>query len=170
MTAMHPAAPHHLPAFITAPGETDPFMVGSAIGLVVMVFALGSLYFRLHALPEHLGHRNASKLQFEVIGALALLALFTHNNWFWVTALLLALVPIPDLYAPLAGMAESLAAMAGRRRPVAGPDDGSGAQLQPAPLPPAASGPAPAASPAQPEPAPMTRPDDNDRQAGQTSA
>lgn len=124
MTAMHPAAPHHLPSFITAPGETDPFLVGAAIGLVVVVFALGSLYFRLHALPEHLAHGNASKLQFEVIGALALLALFTHNNWFWVAALLLALVPIPDLLSPLAAMAESLATIAGRRRR---PDDASGA-------------------------------------------
>lgn len=122
MTPMHPAAPHHLPAFITAPGETDPFLVGSAIGLVVIIFALGSLYFRLHALPEHLAHGNASKLQFEVIGALALLALFTHNNWFWVAALLLALVPIPDLLSPLAAMADSLATIAGRRRR---PDDAS---------------------------------------------
>lgn len=169
MTAMHPAAPHHLPAFITAPGETDPFMVGSAIGLVVMIFALGSLYFRLHALPEHLGHRNASKLQFEVIGALALLALFTHNNWFWVAALLLALVPIPDLHAPLAAMAESLSAMAGRRRPApAGPDDVE--EFHPMPPSPAAFGPVPAPSPAQAEPASLPQPDDKDRQTGPTSA
>jgi hypothetical protein len=120
-TAMHPAAPHHLPAFITAPGETDPFMVGAAIFLVVMALAAGSLYFRLHALPEHLAHRNASKLQFEVVAVLSLLALFTHNNAFWVGALLLALVPIPDLHGPLTVMAESLAKMAGWRRVPAGP-------------------------------------------------
>jgi hypothetical protein len=71
----------------------------------------------LHALPEHLAHGNASKLQFEIVAVLALLALFTHNTWFWVAALLLALVPIPDIYAPLAGMAESLAKMARWGRP-----------------------------------------------------
>ena len=43
---------------------------------------------------------------------MALLALFTHNSWFWVAALLLAIVPMPDFYGPLAGMAELLAKMA----------------------------------------------------------
>ena len=114
MQGMNPAAPHHLPSFITAPGETDVFLVGAAIFLVVGVITLGSLYFRLHALPEHLAHGKASKLQFEVVAVLALLALFTHNTWFWVAALLLAIIPVPDLYGPLAGMAESLATMARR--------------------------------------------------------
>jgi hypothetical protein len=118
-TAMHPAAPHHLPAFIAAPGETDYLLVGSAVFLLLMVLVLGTVYFRLHALPEHLAHRNASKLQFEVVAVLALLALFTHNNTLWIAALLLALVPIPDLYGPLARMADALAKMAGSRRAAA---------------------------------------------------
>lgn len=111
--AIHPSAPHHLPAFITAPGETDLFLNGAAIFLVVIALLLGSVYFRLHALPEHMAHRNANKLQFEVVAVLALLGLFTHNNTFWVAALLLALVPIPDFHAPIATMARSLAKMAG---------------------------------------------------------
>ena len=115
-TGMNPAAPHHLPAFITAPGELDIFLNGAAIFLVVMVIALGSVYFRLHALPEHMAHKNANKLQFEVVAILALLALFTHNSVFWVAALLLALVPIPDFHGPLATMADSLASMAGYSR------------------------------------------------------
>src|SRR4051812_39174130 len=109
---INPATPHHLPPFITAPGDADMFLVGCAIFLVLAIISLGSLYFRLHALPEHLAHGKASKLQFEVVAILALLALFTHNSWFWVAALLLAIIPIPDLYGPLAGMAESLAKMA----------------------------------------------------------
>jgi hypothetical protein len=113
---MNPAAPHHLPPFITAPGQTDVFLVGSAIFLIAAVITLGSLYFRLHALPEHLAHGKASKLQFEVVAVLALLALFTHNSWFWVAALLLAIIPVPDLYGPLARMADSLTTMAGWRR------------------------------------------------------
>ena len=94
---LNPAAPHHLPVFITAPGETDVFLVGSAIFLIVGIISLGSLYFRLHALPEHLAHGKASKLQFEVVAVLALLALFTHNSGFWVAAVIFANVPIPDL-------------------------------------------------------------------------
>ena len=126
---IHPAAPHHLPIFITAPGETDPFLVGSAIFLILMIFALGTLYFRLHALPEHLAHGNASKLQFEVVAVLALIALFTHNTSFWVAALLLALIPIPNFYAPLAVMARSLARMAGWSR------EKARAEVSPAPAP-----------------------------------
>ncbi len=113
---MNPAAPHHLPGFITAPGESDVLLNGAAVFLVVIVLLLGSVYFRLHALPEHMAHRNAHKLQFEVVAILALLALFTHNNLFWVAALLLALVPIPDFHGPLDTMAQSLAKMAGFRR------------------------------------------------------
>ena len=123
-TTINPAAPHHLPPFITAPGQTDYFYNGSAIFIVVMVVVLGTLYFRLHALPEHLAHEKADKHQFQLVGVLALLALFTHNNIFWVAALLLALVPIPDLTTPLTAMADSLAKLVGRtRRTVAAQDD-----------------------------------------------
>lgn len=115
-TTVHPAAPHYLPGFITAPGETDVLMVGSAIFIVVAVLGLGSIYFRLHSLPEKLAHGNASKVQFEVVAVLALLALFTHNTIFWFGALLLALVPIPDMHGPLARMADALTRMANRRR------------------------------------------------------
>jgi hypothetical protein len=114
---MHPAAPHHLPPFITAPGETDYFFNGSAIFLVVLVVLLGTLYFRLHALPEHLAHGSENKLQFQLIGVLCLLALFTHNTAFWVAALVLALIRIPDLATPLAAIADSLARMARWWRP-----------------------------------------------------
>lgn len=114
--AMNPAAPHHLPVFITAPGESDVFLNGAAVFLVVMVLGLGSVYFRLHALPEHLAHKNTSKVQFEIVAVLALLGLFTHNYVFWVAALILALVPIPDFHGPLSRMADSLAKMAGYDR------------------------------------------------------
>jgi hypothetical protein len=50
--AIHPAAPEHLPSFITAPGNTDVLMVVMAIILLVFVLMVGVLYFRLHALPE----------------------------------------------------------------------------------------------------------------------
>ena len=76
---MNPAAPHHLPPFITAPGQTDVFLVGCAIFIIIAVITLGSLYFRLHALPEHLSHGKASKLQFEVVSVMALLALYPQQ-------------------------------------------------------------------------------------------
>ena len=114
--AMHPEAPAHLPGFITAPGETDPLFVGSVIFLIIAVMGLGSLYFWLHSIPERLAH-GTGKIQFQLVGVLALLALFTHNNVFWVFALFLALVPIPDFWTPLSSMADSLARMVRPRRP-----------------------------------------------------
>lgn len=113
--AMNPAAPAHLPGFITAPGETDPLMVGSVIFLIILLMTLGSLYFWLHSIPERIAH-GTGKVQFQLVGVLALLALFTHNNLFWVVALLLAVVPIPDFWTPLSSMADSLAKMV-RSRP-----------------------------------------------------
>ena len=62
---LHPAAVHNLPAFITAPGETDVLMVVMAIILGVSVLGFGVLYFRLHSLPEQIaqkGKRCSSRL------------------------------------------------------------------------------------------------------------
>ena len=112
--AINPAAPHFLPFYITAPGETDVLLTGVVVFLVVAVMSLGIMYFWLHSIPERLAH-GASKTQFQLVAVMSLLALFTHNNAFWVGALLLALIPVPDFWTPLAMMADSLAKMAGRR-------------------------------------------------------
>ena len=90
----HPAAPHHLPAFITAPGETDVLLVVTAVMLIVIVLIFGNLFLKLHTLPERLAHKR-HKLQFEIVAVLGLLALFTHIHTFWVAGLLLALVDLP---------------------------------------------------------------------------
>ncbi|QRM35199.1 hypothetical protein [Microvirga sp. VF16] len=108
MTAsLHPAAPPHLPPFIAAPGETDAFMVGMAVFLVLAVLAVGLLFLRLHTLPERMAHKS-HKLQFEIVAVLGLLALFTHIQIFWVAGLLLALIDIPDFGNPLRRIAGSL--------------------------------------------------------------
>src|SRR5215216_7514174 len=105
--SLHPASPHHLPAFMTAPGETDTLMVVMAIFLLVIVLMVGNLFLRLHTLPERLAHKS-QKLQFEIVAVLGLLALFTHIHAFWVAGLLLALVDLPDFGTPLGRMASSL--------------------------------------------------------------
>ena len=107
----HPAAPHDLPSFITAPGETDTFMVLMALILTLAVFGFGVLFFRLHTLPERIAHRT-HKLQFEIVAVLGLIALFTHIHIFWVAGLLLAMIDLPDFGTPLnriAGSAEKIA-------------------------------------------------------------
>jgi uncharacterized membrane protein YgdD (TMEM256/DUF423 family) len=60
--SLHPAAPHHLPSFITAPGDTDVLMVAMGILLVGAVLFVGNLYLQLHSLPERMAHRS-QKLQ-----------------------------------------------------------------------------------------------------------
>lgn len=111
----HPLAPHHLPWFITEPGQTDGLLVATGIFLLVVLVAVGNLYFQLHALPERWAHKR-SPVQLQIVAVLAILALFTHNSIFWVAALLLALVQLPDFATPIYSMADSLKGLAGRSR------------------------------------------------------
>lgn len=114
LPAQHPAASHHLPWFLTAPGESDVLFTITTIILLLVVFGLGVVFFRLHSLPERLGHK---KLQFEIVAVLCLLSLFTHIHLFWVVALLLALVDLPDFQTPMRSMADSLDRLANDRAP-----------------------------------------------------
>lgn len=110
--SLHPAAPHHLPGFITAPGETDVLMVVVGIILLLSVLFVGNIYLKLHSLPERMAHKS-QKLQFEIVAVLCLLALFTHVHAFWVAGLLLALIDLPDFSTPLRTIAGSVQKMAG---------------------------------------------------------
>ncbi|PSJ56597.1 hypothetical protein [Pseudaminobacter soli (ex Li et al. 2025)] len=114
--SLHPAAVDHLPIFITAPGQTDVLLVVMAIFILVIIFLVGVLYFRLHALPEHMAH-GASKRQLQLVAVLALIALFTHNHLFWIAALLLALIEFPDFSSPMNSIARSLRRIAGQGTP-----------------------------------------------------
>src|SRR5215213_6059851 len=112
--AAHPAATHHLPLFITAPGDTDVLMVVMGFILAGAVLGFGILFLRLHTLPERIAHRG-HKLQFEIVAVLGLIALFTHMHIFWIAGLLLALIDLPDFGTPLnriAGSAERMAGLA----------------------------------------------------------
>lgn len=110
--AVNPAAPHHLPNFITAPGGTDYLMVVAAVILVGAVLGVGLLFLRLHTLPERMAHKT-HKIQFEIVAVLGLLALFTHVHLFWVAGLLLALIDLPDIPGMFSRMAGSLEKIAG---------------------------------------------------------
>jgi hypothetical protein len=108
----HPAASHHLPGFITPPGETDVLMVAVALILIVSVVAFGVLFLRLHSLPERMAHRS-HKIQFEIVAVLCLVSLFTHIHLFWIIALLLAMIDIPDFGGSIGRIAGSVEKMAG---------------------------------------------------------
>lgn len=110
--SLHPSAPHHLPGFITAPGDTDILMVVVGIILLASVLFIGNIYLQIHSLPERMAHKS-QKLQFEIVAVLCLLALFTHNHLFWVIGLFLAMVDLPDFSTPLRSIAGSVQKMAG---------------------------------------------------------
>jgi hypothetical protein len=129
--AQHLAASHHLPWFLTGPGESDILMVITTIILIAVVFGLGVIFFRLHSLPERLGHK---KLQFEIVAVLGLLSLFTHVHAFWVAGLLLALIDLPDFQTPLKRIAGAVEKLSGTDSAT---DEAPARSQTPAPQPPA---------------------------------
>ena len=115
MTANETIDLEYAPFFITAPGESDGLFLAVAIFLVLVVLGFGALYFTIQAIPDRLAG-GASKVQLQLVGILGLLSLFTMNNVYWVAALLLAAVRIPDVVGPLRSIAEVIV---GRRQTAA---------------------------------------------------
>ncbi len=112
---IHPMAPEHLPFYFAAADGTDSLFTNMVFLTIAAIVLLGVFYFTLHSLPERMAHRgNATQLQ--LISILCLLALFTHNNIFWVIAIVLAAFRPPDLATPLNSIATSLQDLVGRDR------------------------------------------------------
>ncbi len=118
---MHPLAPHFIPGWMPSPEHGDPFMTFMAGFLILLCVGLGILYFRLHALPEQMAH-GVGAAQMQIVSVLALLALFTHNNLFWILALLLAGINLPDLLSPLQRMAGALENISKQQAQTSSPD------------------------------------------------
>jgi hypothetical protein len=115
-------------------------MVVTGIVLLFVVISVGVLYFNLHSLPERMTHR-ANQAQAGVVAVLCLLALFTHNHLFWIIAILLAFIRVPDFETPIYSISDSLKRLAYPLSPVMA----EGAEPRPAPL---ADAPAPTVTPA----------------------
>lgn len=141
MSEMHPAAPHHLPKFLPGPDGGDPLFTVVVVSILIIIMAVGVMYFKLHALPERLGEKHNSA-QLQLISVLAVLALFTHNNVFWVLALLIAVVRIPDFLTPLQTIANSLAKMSSQNGGAESLKETTTQQSQPTKSPPPAKAPA----------------------------
>jgi hypothetical protein len=105
----HSMATEHLPMFISGPGETDVFFIVVVVIVILVAMLFGALYLTLHALPEKMAHR-VNSTQILLIGVLSLIGLFMHNNYFFIAALLLAVVRLPDWATPLNSIAKSLEA------------------------------------------------------------
>jgi len=147
----HPAAPHHLPAFLPGPEGSDVLLWVTGAILVAAIIGVGLLFLRLHTMPERIAHRG-HKLQFEIVAVLGLLALLTHIHLFWVAGLLLALIDIPDFLAPIQRIAGSSERIAGSTERIAGQPPGQDEPVCPQAQA-AAAAPEPRVAPAA-EPAP----------------
>ena len=104
---LHALAPHTLPPFVGAADGSDPLFSAIIFIVILAVLGVGVVYLKLHAMPEQLAHKHGNT-QSQLIMVLALLALFTHNNIFWVAALILALLKLPDFLTPINSISESL--------------------------------------------------------------
>ena len=104
---IHELAPHSLPPFVGAADGSDPLFSAIIFIVILAVLGVGVFYLKLHAIPEQLAHKHGNT-QSQLIMVLALLALFTHNNIFWVAALILALLKLPDFLTPINSISESL--------------------------------------------------------------
>ncbi|MCJ8143016.1 hypothetical protein MKI84_08810 [Ancylobacter sp. A5.8] len=116
MAPLNPSAPHDLPFFITAPGDTDVLMVIAGVTVIAAALLAGVFFLHVHSLPERLAHKG-QKLQFELVAVMCLLALFTHAHVLWVAALLLAFIDLPDFLSPLNRIARSQEKLAGLPSP-----------------------------------------------------
>lgn len=100
-------APHHLPFYLAPGSGTDTLMVVMGLFLIGVVLWVGTLYWKLHSLPERMAHKS-QKLQFELVAVLGLISLFTHMHIFWIAGLLLAMIDLPDFGTPLRSIAGSV--------------------------------------------------------------
>jgi hypothetical protein len=110
---LHPLASHHLPFFITAPGETDVLFNITLWFVVACIILTGVIFFTIHSLPERMAHKS-KKILLDLIALLCLLALLTHNHFFWFVAIVLAFIDIPDFLTPVNRIANSMESIAGQ--------------------------------------------------------
>jgi hypothetical protein len=130
-------------------------MVITAVILMVSIVGFGVLFFRLHNLPEHMAH-GAGKLQLEIVSVLCLIGLLTHIHAFWIVALLLAMIDIPDFGGWLGRITGAVEKIAGIE-----PGEGTTAEATP---------PKTIVDAKQPEPAAAPPPETRGRPARQREA
>ncbi|WP_371808551.1 hypothetical protein [Ruegeria sp. HKCCA6948] len=112
---LHPMATGHIPSYVTQADGSDFLFTFMLVFTVIVIVLIGVAYFTLHAIPEKLAHKS-NHPQFQLVGILALLALFTHNGLFWVAAILVAGFQFPDFAAPLRGIADAIRSLGPQRK------------------------------------------------------
>ncbi|MDA7963954.1 hypothetical protein [Ruegeria sp.] len=104
----------HIPSYVVQADGSDFLFTFMLVFTVIVIILIGVAYFTLHAIPEKIAHQS-NHPQFQLVGILALLALFTHNGLFWVAAILVAGFQFPDFAAPLRSIADAIRSLAPQR-------------------------------------------------------
>jgi len=104
---LHPLATGHIPRYVVAADGSDYLFSAMIVFFVVLVVLIGVGYLTLHSVPEKMAHEN-NHPQFQLVGILALLALFTHNGIFWIAAILVAGFQFPDFATPMRNIADAI--------------------------------------------------------------
>ena len=102
-----------MPFFITPPGETDVLFNITLWFVVACIVLTGVVFLTIHSLPERMAHKS-KKVLLDLIALLCLLALLTHNHFFWFAAIVLAFIDIPDFLTPVNRIANSMESIAGQ--------------------------------------------------------
>jgi len=102
-----------MPFFITPPGETDVLFNITLWFVVACIVLTGVIFLTIHSLPERMAHKS-KKVLLDLIALLCLLALLTHNHFFWFAAIVLAFIDIPDFLTPVNSIANSMESIAGQ--------------------------------------------------------
>ena len=111
--SQNPIATDHVPFFITPPGQTDVLFHVVAWFVVGCVIGLGVIFFTIHTLPERMAHRT-KKVQLDFVAILGLIALFTNEHIYWIAALILAFIDLPDFLTPVQRIASAVEGIAGQ--------------------------------------------------------
>ncbi|WP_348539078.1 hypothetical protein [Ruegeria sp. R8_1] len=117
MTAadLHPMATGHIPHYVVQADGSDYLLTFMFVFTVGVIILIGVGYFTLHSIPEKIAHES-NHPQFQLVGILALLALFTHNGLFWIAAILVAGFQFPDVGAPLRAIADAIRSLGPQRQ------------------------------------------------------
>jgi multisubunit Na+/H+ antiporter MnhF subunit len=102
-----------MPFFITPPSETDVLFNITLWFVVACIVLTGVVFLTIHSLPERMAHKS-KKVLLDLIALLCLLALLTHNHFFWFVAIVLAFIDIPDFLTPVNRIANSMESIAGQ--------------------------------------------------------
>nr|WP_233494751.1 MULTISPECIES: hypothetical protein [Ruegeria] len=110
----------HIPSYVTQADGSDFLLTFMFVFTVLVIVLIGVGYFTLHSIPEKIAHES-NHPQFQLVGILALLALFTHNGLFWVAAILVAGFQFPDVAAPLRAIADAIRSLGNQGNDVPAP-------------------------------------------------